>query len=329
MRPSPVPGCLSALLCVLLAGAGGLPAAEEAYWSPAAYPRVDGSLATQPLGMQVACTALGLETEWSAHWGAERRLVPVDFHARNPSAATEWVRQNITHSGTAAAYRSLLARSADLLLVTRRPLPEEERRAGALGFALDVRPLALDALVFLVHEENPVGSLMPAELREVFSGRIGNWGGVGGRYGEIRTVVRPEGAVEERFLRQALGSTDLTGGAEARVAMRREAVAEIVGQDPLAIGYTTYVYAAHVRAARPVRFLPVAGVLPEPETIRAGDYPYVQPVFLVTREGTQPDSGAGMLRRWLLSREGQTAVAGSGFVPLPEYLWLDRRAPER
>lgn len=322
-----------ALLLLVLARAAPLPAVEApAYWSPAAYPRVDGSRETEPLGMQIACVALGVETRWTAHRGGERRLLPADVHDEAPSDATAWLLENIRHTGTVPAYRKLLTREADLVLVRRRPNADELALAQAGEIALDVRPLALDAVVFLVHEENPVADLSADELRALLSGRIANWGGVGGRYGPVRLVVRPDGAPEEALLRRRLGSPAVASGAAGaavRLAMRRAEVARLVGADPGAIGYGTYVYERFVRAGESVRLLAVDGVPPEPETIRAGRYPYAEPVFLVTREGTHPDSSAGLLRRWLLSGGGQDAVLESGFVPLPEYLWLDRRAPGR
>ncbi len=64
------------------------------------------------------------------------------------------------------------------------------------------------------------------------------------------------------------------------------------------------------------RDLHVDGVEPNAQTIAMREYPFVSEVFVVTRNGIASNSPAAKLRAWLLSREGQSVVRESGYVPL-------------
>ena len=65
-----------------------------------------------------------------------------------------------------------------MLLVYEASKPTKERLDPENTF--DMRPIGLDALVFITNVNNPVESLTEEQLRGIFSGRIKNWSEVGG-----------------------------------------------------------------------------------------------------------------------------------------------------
>ena len=66
------------------------------------------------------------------------------------------IRDLVQVHGTSEAYINLINNRADLVLVARSPSEDELILAVRLGVQLDVRPVALDAFVFLLNGENPV-----------------------------------------------------------------------------------------------------------------------------------------------------------------------------
>ena len=52
-------------------------------------------------------------------------------------------------------------------------------------------------------------------------------------------------------------------------------------------------------------------------TIADCSYPLVTEVYAVVRADAPADSPAVLLRDWLLTPDGQAAIASSGYVPLP------------
>jgi phosphate transport system substrate-binding protein len=91
---------------------------------------------------------------------------------------------------------------------------------------------------------------------------------------------------------------------------------EAIARDEAGIAYSVYYYADNDMAfvGQAVEVISVAGVLPTAETIASGDYPLVTEVYAAIRAG---DGGsARAFFEWLLTDDGQQAVAGTGYVPL-------------
>jgi ABC-type phosphate transport system substrate-binding protein len=89
-----------------------------------------------------------------------------------------------------------------------------------------------------------------------------------------------------------------------------------VDYDGRGIGYSVFFYARFMHPASSVKLLGVDGVLPTSTTIAERSYPLVTKVFAVVRDDMPADSTAILLRDWLLTPDGQAAVAASGYVPL-------------
>jgi ABC-type phosphate transport system substrate-binding protein len=87
--------------------------------------------------------------------------------------------------------------------------------------------------------------------------------------------------------------------------------------DALGLGYSIYYYTTAMFPHQYVKMIPVEGVEPTADTIRARAYPLVAEVYAAVRKDLPSDAAARRLLDWLLTAEGQQAVAESGYVPLP------------
>ena len=66
--------------------------------------------------------------------------------------------------------------------------------------------------------------------------------------------------------------------------------------------------------AEGLKLLSVDGVAPSDETIRSGEYPFLNNYYVLTAAGLPEDDPARVLYDWLLSEEGQRLVAHEGYV---------------
>ena len=66
--------------------------------------------------------------------------------------------------------------------------------------------------------------------------------------------------------------------------------------------------------AQGLKIISVGGVTPSNDTIRAGEYPFLNPYFAVIGANEPEDSPARIIYNWLLSDEGQALVAHEGYV---------------
>ena len=177
---------LTALILVpaMLLGLAACGAAESFAFTRENFPRLDGSTATAPLAQAAAAVLLG-ESEDS-------------------------VADLIDFSRTTQSYRELMAGNADLLIAAE-PNSVVYDEMEAAGFEIEMQPLAMDALVFMVNADNPVDSLTADELRGIYSGEITNWSEVGGLDEPIAAFQRnAESGSQVLMEKLVMGDTPMT-----------------------------------------------------------------------------------------------------------------------
>ncbi len=265
-------------------------------------PRFDGSTSTAPLAQAVCAAVLGEPLEDTADL--------------------------IRFSKTTNAYMNLLHGDADILIVGESN-DEVERERERMGFEWEKTPFATDAFVFVVNEDNPVDSITVDEARRIYSGEITNWKELGGEDREIIPFQRNQGAGSQTLMEKlVMGGTPMMEAPTAWIATTMGELMEAVrGYDnsPGAIGYSVYYYAEEMRAARGLKLLKLEGVDPAPDTIRSGEYPLINPKYVVIPANLPEDAPARVIYDWLLSESGQKLVAAEGYVSVLDADTADRK----
>jgi len=284
-------------LC-LLAGCGQTPASpppgpqpEQFVFTRDNFPRLNGSTSTVPLGQAIASVLLG--------------------------ESREEVSDLIQFSKTTQSFRELMDGQADLL-ISAEPAESIWQEKEERGFAWEMEPFAVDALVFIVNTDNPVDSLTTEQVQKIYTGEITNWSQVGGDDLEIVPFQRNAEAGSQTAMRK-LVMKDLPMMEAPADYVRGEmgdliqAVAAFDGSAN-AIGYTVYYYANDMKMAEGLKILSIDGVAPNADTIRSGAYPFLNNYYVLTAAGLADDAPAKVLYDWLLSEEGQALVAHEGYV---------------
>ena len=281
------------------------------------YPRVDGSTSAYPLQIMIACEILDVRCAWTEgdFFSATRRIAPVESLLATDEHETIF---NLYHNGTHGAYINLIEKNADLILVAREPSEDELVAAEHAGVGLNIRPVALDAFVFLVHTDNPVQSLTLQQIRDIYAGKITNWAEVGGLDAEIHTYQRNPNSGSQELMEKLvmLGETMLDS--PDMILMSMMGPFSAIHDDPQGIGYSVFFYAENIYPDENVRMIAIDEVGPTSQAIAAGNYPLITEVYAVFREAPQNPALARDLRDWLLTAEGQNAVEASGYVGMPE-----------
>ena len=294
------------------------------------YPRVDSSTSAQPLQALCACRLLGPDPVWRRGRNRktfnELRLSAAavaragdspDEH-RERVARAELVNGRIHVSGTHGAYVNLVRDRADLILVARSPSEDELNMARARGLRLDVRPVALDAFVFIVNVQNPVTNLTSEALRSIYTGGINDWQEVGGPPGDLKAFQRNRNSGSQELMEKLVmrGLTPVERP-ETMILKGMGGPFNRIAGDPQGLGYSVLFYERRMNRKPGTQLIAVDGVFPSAENVRLRRYPYVTEVFVVTRADLLAGTPAAVLRDWLLSPAGQAVVAQSGYVPLP------------
>lgn len=267
------------------------PQPEQFVFTRENFPRLNGSTSTVPLGQAIASVLLG--------------------------ESREEVSDLIQFSKTTQSYRELMWGSADLLIAAE-PSESIWQEKEESGFQWEMAPFAVDGLVFLVNADNPVDSLTTEQVRKIYSGEITNWSEVGGEDLEIVPFQRNAEAGSQtamlKLVMQDLPMMEAPANyVQGEMGDLIEAVAAFDGSAN-AIGYTVYYYANDMKMAEGLKLLAIDGVEPNADTIRSGEYPFLNNYYVLTAAGLDDGAPAKILYDWILSEEGQTLVAHEGYV---------------
>ena len=282
--------CLALLLALCLFCAPAL--GECPQFAPEDYPRVDGSTSMLPLSRALMMAATGVSAQ-----EAELR---------------------VSHTKTTLSFYALVSGEADLLLVAR-PAEEAFAYADEMGVELEMRPIGVDALVFLTGEENPVDSLTQQQAVGIYTGEITNWKEVGGADAEIIAYQRNETSGSQVMMENVVmdGQPMMDAPVEYRPSEMGALVDEVASyrNSADAIGYSVYYYVTEMYLREGVKLLAIDGVAPSNETIASGEYPYTQYNYAVIRKDEREDSPARQLFDFLTTPEGKALMAAQGYVP--------------
>ena len=233
--------------------------------------------------------------------------------AARPAARFEF-RVTTTDEG----FADLLANEADIVLASREIRAEERQRAAEAGMGdltdgTRSRVLALDAMVPVVAQTNPVRDISTAELARAFAGEITNWAELGGPDAPVVLHLPDAGSglsqsAEDRLVAPIGGTLPEDVTRHDRSAQ----VAEAVARDPFGIGLASFAETA------PARALALTGscgfsLSATRRTVKTEDYPLTSPLFLYLPARRLPKMARDFLA-FTRSAPAQIVIRRSGFV---------------
>jgi len=254
------------------------------------YPVVDGSTATIPLAIALIQKLTGC----------------------TPAQAEESIAFNTTD----ASYYAMHDGKSDLLLVYEPAQPTINELD--VFHTMDCREIGLDALVFIVNEDNPVNSLTSEQVRGIYSGKITNWSEVGGADTPIVPFQRPELSGSQTLMLNLMmkGTAMMAPTTETIATTMADIITDIsaYNNSANAIGYSVYYYAKNMYTQPGLKFIAVDGVLPSNETINSREYGFVNAFYGVIP--LEPDPLSEAILDWLLTKDGQQLLKDNGYVPV-------------
>ena len=151
-----------------------------------------------------------------------------------------------------------------------------------------------DAVVVLIHKDNPVENLSIEQLKAVFSGKIKNWKELGGFDEPVEPLVTsPISATHELFKRIVMEGAEF----KARVVEPDPSILLYVSGHRGAVGLTSFFLLEKPQGVKPVK--------PEGQEVSTSNpsYPLLRPLYLITSESPRPEVREFL--DWVVSDEGQ------------------------
>ena len=224
----------------------------------------------------------------------------------------------VTGGGSGTGIAALLNKSCEIAQSSRNISNKEHELAKQKGIDVKEIKVAVDALAFVVHPDNPVEELTIDQLSDIFTGKITNWKEVGGHDEAVLALSRERNSgthvyVLEEVVRK--GKKDGTEEFAPTVLMMpsSQALEQEVAMSKTAIGYFGMGYLSpQVKAIR----IKKSGEYAAPTLEHAidGTYPLSRSLLFYL-----PGEPQGMVKEFIdfvLSEKGQTIVQEMDFVPL-------------
>ncbi len=211
------------------------------------FPALDGSTACIPLMAQMLADTTGMDLE-------EAQSI-------------------ISVSTTAYAWESFGLYNTDTKMLVVYEAPDSvKEELEAANVQLEQKPIGVDALVFIVNEDNPVTDLTQQQLRDIYAGKITNWKEVGGADLPIVPFQRREDSGSQTLFQKLL----IQGGElmDPPTELAPTAMGELVdsvaeyNNSANAIGFSVYYYIDQMYSQPGLRLLSVDGVMPSNDTHR-------------------------------------------------------------
>lgn len=235
---------------------------------------------------------------------------------------------DIQGGGATRGIREVAANNADMGGACRHKIgnaPEESRAY--------LEPVAWDALVVIVHPDNPVDNITFDQIRGVYLGKITNWKQLGGNDAPIRLMAR-KGKISGvgRALRKLVFANYNQEFKPTEFVKSSGPLEKAVVKDINAMGITGISSARK----RKVKNLKLDGKEPSYDNIRKGEYGLYRPLYLAMNRGGAKFAEVQKFIKYAHSREGRDIIRNNGTVPYLEALRLvlrqvkqEERANER
>jgi len=188
-------------------------------------------------------------------------------------------------------------------------------------------PVAWDALVVMVHKDNPVSDISLGQVKDLYEGKITNWKELGGNDAPVELLVR-KGKISGvgYTLRQLIwGNPDqeFKGSKEYPSSGPLEKAIET---NPNAIGISGISSAGK----RDVKLLALEGKTPSFENIQSGNYLLYRPLYITYMTRNNPRLKD--IKRFIafaLSKRGRQIIREQGVVPYLDAIALTSKQKEQ
>lgn len=218
--------------------------------------------------------------------------------------------------GATRGIRDVLAGKADMGGSCRGPLP-----TNALESAVSLYPIAWDALVVIVHPDNPLQDISLQQLHDLYAGKLKYWDQLDQQlpHKAIRLFTR-KGKISGvgYTLRQKLFADTSVDFPAAHVFKSSGPLEKELEKDPWAIAVTGISSARK----RNLKIVSLNGLQPTYENIQSGDYLMYRPLYLTYNPTLPSYREVKKFIRFAHSREGRNIVRANGVVPYMDAIGL-------
>lgn len=286
------------------------------------FPITDGSDSTEPLRRILMCNLLGFDYEWikdnpflqDPNDGP--KSIKIHFTCtkeQEDHLRSECLQNNNTHQ----SFINLIDDKVELIMTARSISRDEKVYAEEMGVALIEKPIAKDALAFIINPNNPVSSLTIQQIQGIYTGDIVNWNEVGGNDVLITPYVRNRNSgSQEKFETMVMQGLTIKEFPEMHIGTTMMSPYYQIEGNETGIAFTPFYYYNVMVDNENTKAVGVNDIAMTKANIMNGTYPYITDVYAAVRSDINKSSTAYKIFDFLTTTGGQAIVEESGYVPL-------------
>ncbi|PSL18009.1 phosphate ABC transporter substrate-binding/OmpA family protein [Shimia abyssi] len=278
---------------------------------------ISGSATMAEILMPALLEAFALREGYSVERFRENPM-RFEYHLIDAETEAKVAKFRFHASNADEGFADLLANEADIAMSLREIRPREsqlgyEAGLGDMSETNRSRVLALDGMVPIVAVDNPVLSISPLQLANVFSGNITNWQDLGGPNAPITLhMMEAQSGLAQAVEDQLMQRAQLTFSLDIVRHSRNLALVSAIERDPFSIGIASF---AETGSARGLTLTGSCGfsLSASRRTIKTEDYPLNAPMFLYFPARRLPKLARDFLT-YTRSPSAQLVIRRAGFV---------------
>ncbi|MEW6516215.1 MAG: PstS family phosphate ABC transporter substrate-binding protein [candidate division FCPU426 bacterium] len=269
-------------------------------------------------GVLAACVALagsGMAVQTVQVKGSDTLVHLSSAWAEKFMQANPGMEVAVTGGGSGTGISALINGTTDLANASREMKASEKATIEGQGLKVQEYTVALDGIAVIVNPSNPLASLTMEQVKQLYTGQISKWAGVGGGEGKVLLYTRDSSSGTFAFFQEhVLKMKDYS--VKSRRLASNSAIVQGVAEDLNAIGYVGLGYVQE--AGNKVKVLKISkdasspAILPSVPTVKDNSYPISRGLFVYAKG--EPQGAVKAFVDFMLSAAGQTIVEEMGFV---------------
>lgn len=169
--------------------------------------------------------------------------------------------------------------------------------------------LALDGIVVVVNNSNPVANLTLEQLKDVYTGKISNWKDLGGADAPISLIGREAGSGTRDGFETITQTKD-----QCKYRQELSSTGDVitsVSTNPNAVGY-----ASLSAVSDKIKVVSINGVNPTSDTVKDGSYKLQRSFLMVYPKDKQVSADVQKFLDFTKSKEAQKMIEKSGAIAI-------------
>lgn len=284
------------------------------------FPNMDGSRSTFNYRLVLMSKLLGESYEWNVRkWGRYCNVSEVSVHHDSETKFTELLNYKFTNYGTAQMIEYMTRNVEPMIFISAQDalLQEQQLACDKHDATLLLKPIALDAVTFVVHASNPIQSLTAEQITDIFTGKATNWKELGGEDSPIKPYIYENGKSWQFNFDKLINAGSLSP--DCTVISGIDAIEkpyDIMSTDVNAIAFTSWQLANVTMHNELIKTIAVDGITPAAATIADKSYPYVVSLCAVINAATDSNDPAYLVYNALDGDIAAELASETGYVPL-------------